>query len=375
VAEPSREADERLLNTFLELVRIDSPSGSESACGRYCENALANLGCTVRYDHSAEKTGSNTGNLIAELAGTAAGTLVLSAHLDCVEPCGGVEPLITDGIIVSAGDTILGADDKAGLAAAIECVTRLVESGEPYPSVKCVFTVQEELGLIGAKELDAGDVVGDLCLVLDAAGKPGGIVVGAPTHYTFSAAILGRAAHAGVEPEAGISAIAIAAEAVSRLPIGRLDEHTTANVGTLNGGTATNVIAALVEMTGECRSLSRERVEALKAEMDATIRETAVSHGGSADVVWKLEYEGFELPASDPACAVVAEACRDVGLEPRTFTTGGGSDANVIAALGTPTIALSCGMEGVHGTCEQLAIEDLRSLTALCVATAQRLVR
>jgi len=375
VAEPSHSADERLLNTFLELIRIDSPSGSESGCGRYCEDALAALGCTVRYDSSAEKTGSDTGNLIAELPGTAGGTLVLSAHPDCVEPCRGVEPVIADGTIFSAGDTVLGADDKAGLAAAIECVQRLVESGEPYPSIKCVFTVQEELGLIGAKQLEAGDVAGDLCLVLDAAGKPGGIVVGAPTHYTFTAVILGRAAHAGVEPEKGISAIAIAAEAVTRLPIGRLDERTTANVGTINGGTATNVITALVEMTGECRSLSRERVEALRAEMDATIRQTAVSHGGSADVVWTLEYEGFELPSLDPACAIVAEACRDVGIEPRTFTTGGGSDANVIAALGTPTIALSCGMEGVHGTDEQISIADLRSLTALCVATAQRLIR
>jgi len=373
VSEQSRAADERLLATFLELVRIDSPSGFESACARYCEEALTELGCSVRYDSSAEKTGSDTGNLIAELPGTASGTLVLSAHLDCVEPCRGVEPVVTDNVVFSAGDTVLGADDKAGLAAAIECVRRLVESDEPYPAIKCVFTVQEELGLVGAKHLERADTLGDLCVVLDAAGKPGGIVIGAPTHYTFTATIVGRAAHAGVEPEAGISAIAIAAEAISKLPIGRLDAITTANVGSVNGGTATNVIAAMVEMTGECRSLDRPRVEALRAEMDATIRQTAVSHGGSADVVWKLEYEGFEVPEAETSGMIVAEACRDIGLEPRPFTTGGGSDANVIAALGVSTVALSCGMEGVHGTTEQIDVADLEALAALCVAIARRL--
>jgi len=168
VSGPARTADERLLATFLELVRVDSPSGFESACARYCESALAELGCTVRYDSSGDKTGSDTGNLIAELRGTVDTVLVLSAHLDCVEPCRAVEAVVTDTTVFSAGDTVLGADDKAGLAAAIECVRRLVESGEAYPSVKCVFTVQEELGLVGAKHLSRADVAGDLCLVLDA---------------------------------------------------------------------------------------------------------------------------------------------------------------------------------------------------------------
>lgn len=369
----SRAADERLLKTFLELVRIDSPSGRESACAHYCEQALRDLGCTVIYDSSAGSTGSDTGNLIAELSGTASGTLLLSAHLDCVDPCLGVEPVVVDDIVIASGDTILGADDKAGLAAAIECIRRLTESTLPYPSVKCVFTVQEERGLHGAKHLNQESVEADLCLVLDAAGSPGGIVVGAPTHYTFVATILGRAAHAGVEPEAGVSAIRIAAEAIGKLPAGRLDEVTTANVGTVNGGTATNVIAAAVQLTGECRSLHRDRVEQVKSEIDSTIRQSAISSGGSADIEWCLEYEGFKIADDDPAVALMVLACEDVGLKPITFTTGGGSDANVIASLGVPTVALSCGMEGVHGTSEQIRVADLEALTALCVAAARRL--
>jgi len=259
MAEELPSADERLLQTFLDLVRIDSPTGFEAACAAYCERALVEAGCTVRYDDSAGLTGSDTGNLIAELPGTAPSTLVLSAHLDCVEPCRGVVPKIVDGLVFPVGETVLGADDKAGLSAAIECVRRLREGQAPYPSVRCVFTVQEEVGLLGAKHLTQQDVAADLCLVLDAAGRPGGIVIGAPTHYTFTAAFEGRAAHAGVEPEAGISAVRMAGEAIAALPIGRLDAETTANVGTVSGGTATNVIAARAELTGECRSLDRHR--------------------------------------------------------------------------------------------------------------------
>ncbi len=371
----SRTANERLLQTFLDLVRIDSPSGSEAGCAAYCERVLTEAGCAVRYDDSAGATGSDTGNLIAELPGTAPGTLVLSAHLDCVEPCRGVVPRIENGLVFSEGETVLGGDDKAGLAVAIECVRRLAEGESPHPSVRCVFTVQEELGLVGAKQLRAQDASGDLCLVLDAAGSPGGIVIAAPTHYTFVAQFEGRAAHAGVEPEAGISAVKMSSEAITRLPIGRLDAETTANVGTVKGGTATNVIAARVEITGECRSLDRARVEALKSEMDRTMREVAEEQGGSVGITWNLEYEGFRLADDDEVVKLVAESCVEVGLEPSTFSTGGGSDANAIAAMGVPVVALSCGMDGVHSTTEQLAIADLERLAALCVAVALRLAR
>lgn len=369
------ERKSRLLETFLDLVRIDSPSGEEGECARYCERALREAGCDVTYDDSAAVTGSDTGNLIATLPGDAPGVLILSAHLDCVEPCRGVEPVVRDGAVFSSGDTVLGSDDKAGLAAALECVRRLSDGDSRRPTVRCVFTVQEEVGLRGAKTLAEYDMRGDICLVLDADGEPGGIVIAAPTHHTFTARFEGRAAHAGVEPEAGISAIAMAATAISRIAIGRIDEATTANIGTIHGGSATNVMAASVTVTGECRSTVPGRAEQVRAEMDAALREAACQAGGRVEIEWTREYEGFSLPADSPAVVMVADACRDAGLKPRTFATGGGSDANVIAASGTPTVALSCGMSGVHGTGENIAVASLESLADLCVAVARRLAR
>jgi tripeptide aminopeptidase len=365
--------NERLLATFLDLVRIYSPSGAEGACAAYCADMLSASGCAVSFDESMSVTGSDTGNLIAVLPGTGPGTLVLSAHLDVVEPCSAIEPVLSEGRIHSAGDTVLGSDDKSGLAAAIECVRRLAESSEPHPAVKCVFTVKEEVGLIGAKQLRADHVEGDLCLVLDAAGAPGGIVVAAPTHYTFVAEFSGRAAHAGVEPEKGVSAIAMAAHAVCGMPFGRIDESSTANVGSIEGSGPTNVVAPSARLAGECRSLDRQKVEAIRSSMHTVMEDSAATFGGTVDLSWTLEYEGFALAPDASAVGIVSAACRRIGIPPTTFSTGGGSDANVIAALGVPTVALSCGMTGVHGTQEEIAVADLETLTEICVAVARQL--
>lgn len=366
-------ADVRLLETFLELVRIDSPPGFEAATAAYCAAALLEAGCTVRFDDSAAVTGSDVGNLIAELPGEAPAVLGLSAHLDVVEPCRGIVPVITEGIVHSGGHTVLGADDRSGLAAIIEVVRRLAESGEAHPTIRVLFTVQEEIGLIGAKALAATDVECDLCLVLDAGGDPGGIVVGAPTHYTFTAKFRGRAAHAGVAPEQGLSAIAMAADAVSRMRLGRLDDETTANIGSIRGGTATNVVPALCDVTGECRSLDSARCEAVRAEMDVALHAAAEDAGGSVEVLWHFEYQGFRYSDDHPAVELVAEACRDVGVEPHTYRTGGGSDANIFAASGVTVLALACGMEGLHGTHEQIAVADLEALAGIVEAVACRM--
>ena len=366
-------SDDRLLSTFLDLVRIDSPTGFEAACAAYCAERLRSLGFAVRFDDSASQTGSDTGNLIAELTGTGSGVLAFSAHMDCVEPCRGVVPRVADGIVVADSETVLGADDKAGLAAALEAIERLIESGQPRPTLKALFSVQEEVGLVGAKHYTAEDAACDLCLVLDAEGSPGGIVTAAPTHYTFAAEFYGRASHAGVAPERGVSAILMATDAIGRMCLGRLDDATTANVGTIRGGTATNVIAARCDMTGECRSLDRPVVEALKAEMDAALRAAADEAGGSVDIVWTLEYEGFIYPDGSPLVELVADGCRAAGVEPRTFRTGGGSDANVFAGKGIPVLALACGMKGVHGVHEQIAVDDLVALANICVAVAERM--
>jgi tripeptide aminopeptidase len=367
--------DDRLLETFLDLIQVDSPSGAEAACATYCARILDSLGFAVRYDDSAPVTGSDTGNLIAELPGSAPVIFALSAHLDCVEPCRGVVPHIADGVVTSVGETVLGADDKAGLSVTLETMRRLVASGSPLPTLKVVFSVQEELGLVGAKHLDRNDAACDLCLVLDAEGPPGAIVTAAPTHYTFVAEFTGKASHAGVAPELGVSAIRMAADAIGRMQLGRLDDATTANVGSIHGGAATNVIPARCEVRGECRSLDRARVEAIKGEMNEALVDAARCAGGSVEIAWKREYVGFAFEDDDPLVQLVASACRDVGVEPSTYRTGGGSDANVLAGMGVPALALGCGMQGVHGTDEQIAVADLHTLAEICVAACLRLAQ
>jgi len=359
----------RVLNTFLDLARISSPSGREAEVAAYVAEALSAAGCEVRFDDTQSATGADTGNLLAALPATAPGmTVGLSAHLDCVQPCEGVEPVVADGFIRSAGETVLGADDKSGVAAIIETVRRLQESDRPHGPVRIALTVSEEIGLVGAKALALADCAADLFVVLDADGSVGGIVTAAPTHFTFTATFSGCAAHAGVEPERGVSAISMAAAAVGRMALGRLDEGTTANIGTIHGGSATNVVAPTCELTGECRSLDADRVEAVRTEMDAAMRSAAAEAGGSVDVRWKLEYRGFRLAADDPALALVESACRGLGITPRLYTTGGGSDGNIISAHGVPTVVLAAGMAKVHSSAEELAVAELERLADLVEA-------
>lgn len=365
---------ERLLATFIDLVRIDSPSGLEAALAGHCASQLEDIGFSVHFDTSAAFTGSNTGNLIAELPGTRPGApvLLLSAHLDCVEPCRGVEPVVRDGVVFAAGETVLGADDKAGIAAILEGVRRVIEGGADRGKVRVILTVGEECGLKGAKALDPADVAADLCLVLDADGEPGGIVIGAPSHHTFVAEFSGTAAHAGVAPEEGRSALLMAAHAVTGMQLGRLDDQTTANVGTVEGGTATNVVPARVTMTGECRSLDPDRVLEVRASMDVAMKDASESLGGDVEVRWTKEYEAFRTAQDAPIIGLLSRACSDVGLQPRLFTTGGGSDGSIFAELGVPTLVLSCGMRSVHSSEERIAIADLESLSRLVEATIVR---
>ena len=367
--------DARLLDTFLTAVRIDSPSGEEGAFARWCVERLRALGCEVRLDESASTTGSDTGNVIAELPATAEGkTIVLSAHLDTVEPGRGIEPIVEGGVVRSAGDTVLGSDDKAGVAAILEALACMQESPRPHARVRVLLTTSEEVGLQGSRALAVPDCEGDLCLVLDAAGAVGGIVTAAPTHYVFSAVFEGMAAHAGVQPEKGRSAVLMAARAIATMLLGRLDDETTSNVGEIRGGGATNIVPSRCTLSGECRSIDAARVEEVRESMDAAMRTAAQEAGGGVEVRWTREYEGYRFADDDPAILIVASAMRSVGFEPRLFVTGGGSDANAFASKGLSAIALSCGMTDVHGTGESIAVQDMVSLVAVILATIDQAV-
>lgn len=365
----------RVLDTFIDLVRISSPTGRERRVAEYAASALSEAGCSVRYDETMGMTNSDVGNLIARLPGTAQGpVLAFSAHMDCVQPCENVIPVVEDGVVRPSTDTVLGGDDKVGVAAIIEAVRRLASTDEPHVGVLVLLTVSEEQGLNGAKALSAEDADADFCLVLDADGPVGGIVTAAPTHYTFTAMFRGKAAHAGVEPEKGLSAIAMASEAITRMSLGRLDEHTTANIGVISGGNATNVVAPSCMVTGECRSLDAARVEEVRESIQEAMDAAAAETGGTVEVNWKLEYRGFEVPADAPAVRIVEDACAALGITSRRFATGGGSDGNVLSALGLPTLVLSSGMSKVHSLDEELEVAQLERLADLLVTVARRAV-
>ncbi len=359
----------RLLGLFFDLVRIESPSHHERLMASRCRDELESLGFSVRFDDSAVKTESETGNLIAHLPGTASGHIVLSAHMDTVQPCAGIEPVVDEGIVRSAGDTILSADDKAGVAGILEGMRSVVEAGTPRPDVTVLLTTCEEQHLLGSGALSADELpAGAPCYVMDADGAPGTIVTGAPCHWTLRAAFEGRAAHAGVAPETGVSAILMAAAALEAMPLGRLDEETTANIGTIAGGSETNVIPAACVLEGECRSLHEDRAETQKDAMTRALENAASQGGGTVNIAWLKNYDAVLYDEQDELVQGIVRAARAAGLEPRFRHSGGGSDANVLAARGVRAITLGVGMTAFHSPDEHIAVADLEGTARLVEA-------
>ena len=359
----------RLLDLFCELVRIESPSRREGAMARRCAEELRSLGFEVRFDASAARTGSDTGNLIAHLPGTVARSLVFSAHMDTVEPCAGIEPVVADGVVRSAGDTILSADDKAGVAAILEGVRRAVEAGFARPDVTVLLTTCEEVHLLGSGALAEGELprarraTCSTPTALPARWSPARPATGA-SRRAFPA----RPPMRGVAPEEGVSAIAMAAAAVGAMPLGRIDEATTANVGTVAGGRATNVVPDACTLAGECRSLFPERAEAQKAAMTAALEDAAARFGGSVEVDWAKSYDAVLYAEDDALVRDIAAAARAAGLAPCFKHSGGGSDANVLCARGVRAVTLGVGMAAFHSTDEHIAVSDLEGSARLVEA-------
>lgn len=371
---------QRVLDTFLDLVRIDSPSKHEAAVAAYCADALRAAGCEVAFDNGGLKAGSDTGNLVATLAGTAAGSVIFTAHMDCVPPCCGVEPIITDGLIHTDGTTVLGGDDKVGVAAIIEAVRCLAGGSEPYATVKIILTVQEEVGCLGAKALDAGSYEpGEPCFVFDMDGNPGGVTVGAPYHYTFEADFIGKASHAGCAPQDGIHAIAAASKAVALMRergcLGAVAPNAATNIGTIAGGSANNVIPDACHVTGECRAVVREVCESNKEAMMRCLEDGAAAEGARVEQRWELEYDGFLLGEDDIAVQLVKEAADMCGLPFWTEVSAGGSDANIYTGMGVSPCVVATGMTNFHAVSECLKVKDLedsaRMAYALAVAAAK----
>lgn len=364
VPAPSRE---RLTELFLMLARIPSPSRSERAVAEAVISCLERLGVQVYEDAAGPATGGDTGNLWCCVKSDGAEPhLALGAHLDTVMPTGPLEPeLGSDGLFRNAGGAILGADDKAAIAALLHATELLTGWGPPFPSYELFFTVSEEIGLVGVKHLGGNALRSPLAAVLDASGPVGGIVTKAPSMQNLRAVFRGQAAHAGVEPERGRSAIQAAGRAVGAMPLGRLDKETSANIGLINGGVATNIVPDRCVIEGECRGHDEEKLAQVAAAMVDAIQEAAAQTGVDVDVSLVHEFRAFSLTARSPVVRLAKAAVSALGLEPRILTAGGGSDANVLNARGLPTINLDAGMMRVHSPDEFIALDELEKLCAL----------
>lgn len=361
---------ERVLAEFFELVKIKCSTRAEREVADVLKARLADLGLEITEDNVGEKIGGNCGNVLAYQQGTLsdAPVLMLSAHMDCVEPCSGVEPRLKDGIITSAGDTILGGDDKAGVVAILEALRVIKEENFPHGPIQVVFTVAEEGGLNGSKNIDPALLKADFGYALDSSGAPGEIVTMAPGQNSVTAIIHGKKAHAGVAPEEGINAIVVAGKALAEMKIGRIDFETTSNAGIISGGIATNIVPDTVEIKCEARSRNPEKLEAQTLHMKETFEQIAASCGARADVIVKKAYGPYVLAESDPVVALAVKAAESAGLKPEVAATGGGSDANFFNNYGVPTAVLGVGMSKVHTTEEYIKEADLYSTAELVIA-------
>ena len=358
---------QRLVDQFIAMAKISSPSRQEGRLAAYLKPELEALGFTVEFDNAGELAGGDTGNLIATLAGDPEiEPIVLSCHMDTVTPCIGVTPIIEDGVIRSDGTTILGGDDKAGIAAILEGVRRIRERDVRHGLIQAVFTICEEVGMHGAMGLDYSKIQAKRAFILDADGPIGQILVRGPAKDAIQAVIHGRSAHAGLKPEAGISAIQVAARAIDRMRLLRIDEETTANLGQITGGGATNIVTDRVELTAEARSLSNEKLDAQGTHMKTCFEDAARESGATVEVNIERSYYAFSLDADEPVVRHCAAAMRHLGLTPTLTSTGGGSDCNIFNRHGMKAVDLSIGMTDVHTCKESLRIDDLE-LTARLV--------
>ncbi len=348
---------DRLLDTFLALLSVDSYYGDEERVVAVIKPRMEGLGIVWRSDPH--------GNLIGAWPGRERDgePIVLNAHMDTVRPTPGMVPVVKDDGVYSDGSSVLGADDKAGVAAIMEAVRAVHASGQPHAPIELVFTVGEDVGHIGSKAFDPSEVRGRRCFVLDAGEAVGGVVTRAPGQRRFEFTFRGTAAHAGVEPELGVSAIAMAARAIDRMPLGRVDAITTANVGTIQGGQAYNIVAPEAVVNVECRSLSEARLERQAADVAGAARQAAADFGGAVDIETHTFYTAYQLDDDDPAVRLADAAIEAAGLEPRHVSTGGGSDAHEFNEKGITSVCLGVGYVDVHTVTEFMPHEALRDVT------------
>ena len=352
-----------VISYFLKLVSIDSESKNERAMMDALRIDLEELGCEVQEDDCHLQTGGNAGNLHAIFPGTVdKAPILFCAHADTVTPGNGIKAKISGDKIVSDGTTILGSDDKSGIAEIMVALYRIKESGKPHAPVEILFTISEEIGLLGAKGFDKSKLKSAFGYALDS-HRVGELLTGAPSQNSFTAVIHGKESHAGVEPEKGLNAIRIASEAIAAMPMGRIDAETTCNVGYIHGGEATNIVPNKVVIKGEARSHNPAKLERVCKDIENAIRSSITRYenqGARVDYECQEEYKSFFIQDDADVVKLAVNALRKLDIPFTTGKGGGGSDANIFCAAGIPMLITGTGMDKVHTVQENIELEQLR---------------
>lgn len=354
----------RLLDTFLEYVQIDSETGNEKAFADRMVQELKSLGGIVTTDNAGEALGSNGYNIYSTFEGTLPGEPILfSAHMDTVKPGIGIKPVVADGVIRSSGDTILASDDKSGVAGIIEAIRSIKEKQIPHRTFEVIFTICEEGGLRGAKQLDYSRIKSKKGVALDSSGNVGKIIAQAPGQIKIYADVIGKTAHAGIAPETGISAIQVAAHGIAKMNLLRLDEETTANIGTINAQYATNIVPDKVSIIAETRSRNYDKLQAQAKHMVDCLQHACDEFGAKLECRCDTAYVSYNVPHDHVLIKELSDVLVDMGIEPVVGSTGGGSDVNIFNLNGIDAVVLATGMSKVHTTNEYIEVRQLE-LTA-----------
>lgn len=366
--------EDRLVKLFKELCLINAPALEEREVVKFVKEHLNKMGLEVHEDNAGELIGGNANNVIAWLRGNKPGApkVFLSAHFDTVEPTAGLEIEEREGVFYSASDTILGADDKGGMAPAIEAVQCLIEGGQPHGDVCLLFSCAEEIGLKGAAALKIEDLGLDFGYVLDTGPPVGTFVTHTATHDKLDITVIGKPAHAGKDPEKGINAIQVAATAIAGMKLGRIGPETTANIGIIQGGSAVNVVCAEVRMRAEARSTSVEELDKQVGHMIQRFEEAGREWGARVKIDHERHYDSYSIPEDSQVVRVAQQASRDLGFDPVLRTTLGGSDANVYNTKGVPCIVMATGMDKIHTHDELISRKDLVDTAKLALQTLLR---
>ncbi|MCX7772257.1 MAG: M20/M25/M40 family metallo-hydrolase [Clostridia bacterium] len=367
---------QRLVDEFVSLVQVDSLTKKERAMADTLLKKLREMGYEPYEDETAAKIGGNAGNVVCHVKGSQEKpVLLLMAHMDTVVPGLSKKAIVEGDIIHSDGTTVLGGDDAAGIAVILETVKSLKEDNIQHGDIYVAFTVAEEGGLFGARNLDLSRIPADFAFILDDEGPIGTVAVKAPYYNRFKATFKGRAAHAGIEPERGLSAILLASKAIAQMPhFGRIDAESTSNIGIIGGGEARNIVCPSCTIEGEVRSIVEEKIERFTNEILDSFKKTAESLGGKVEIDLERMYPGYDIKETDEILKLLGKASELSGIPLHLHATGGGSDTNIINGKGIPAVDTSVGMEKVHSTEEFIRISNMEKacsfLTAIIKAAA-----